>query len=83
MSDVSGSGGARFAQLLPGSPAEGGVRAGDVIKGVDDKTVADGSALGQIVESHAPGDSITLHVERGGSDTDIELTLRTRPAQAP
>ena len=83
MSNAPGGGGAKVEQVVPGSPAEGGVQQGDIIVGVDGKTVTDGNVLGQIVESHAPGDSITLHVKRAGSDTDIQITLRTRPAQAP
>jgi putative serine protease PepD len=84
MSDATTGDGAQVEQVVSGSPAaDTDLQVGDVITGIDDKSVADGSALGQIIEGHSPGDEITLHVKRGGSSVDIKVALRTRPAQAP
>jgi putative serine protease PepD len=78
------AGGARVEQTVPGSPAaSSGLRTGDVITGVGDKPVTGSSDLGTLIEGASVGDDITLHVRRGGSDIEISVTLRTRPAEAP
>jgi putative serine protease PepD len=83
MSDAPG-GGARVEQTVSGSPAAAaGLRAGDVITAVGDEDIPDGSALSALVEGRAPGDEVTLHVERGGRTVQIDVTLKDRPAQAP
>ena len=65
-------------------PPRAGLRAGDIITAVGDEAVTDGSALGQIVEKHAPGDKLTISVTRNGRSVDLDVTLRTTaPATAP
>ncbi|MFL5846335.1 MAG: S1C family serine protease [Solirubrobacteraceae bacterium] len=84
MADATGSAGARVEETVSGSPAAAaGLRAGDLITGVGDQKVTDSSSLSRIVEAQAPGDKVTLKVQRDGDTIDVDVTLRTRPAQAP
>jgi putative serine protease PepD len=76
--------GAIVAQVVSGSPAaQAGLRARDVITAIDGRSVADAAALSSAVDAHAPGDKVTLDVERGGRHQSIEVTLGNRPARAP
>jgi putative serine protease PepD len=82
--DAGGSGGARVAQVVGGSPAAAaGLRAGDVVTAIGGAGVSDSSSLSQIVGSDHPGDKVTLRVLRDGRTISVDVTLRTRPAQAP
>jgi putative serine protease PepD len=76
------SGGAGVAQVSSGGPADdAGVRSGDVITAIDGKAVANSDALVSVVNSHKPGDEVTLKVRRGGNTTDIKVKLGARPNQ--
>ncbi len=35
--------------------------------------------LAGLVQRHAPGDQVTLHVVRNGDKTDVQVTLGTQP----
>jgi putative serine protease PepD len=74
------SGGAGVAQVANGGPADdAGLRSGDVVTSIDGKAVAGSDALVTAVDSHKPGDQVTLKVRRGGNTTDIKVKLGTRP----
>jgi putative serine protease PepD len=69
--------GGKVADVTAGSPAEtAGLQAGDVVTAVDGKAVADSTELIVAIRKHAPGDTVTLTVERGGQSSDIPLTLQ-------
>ncbi|HSK27468.1 MAG TPA: trypsin-like peptidase domain-containing protein [Jiangellales bacterium] len=75
--------GARIAEsagdlpgLTPGGPAESaGLRPGDVITEVDGRVVDAPEELIVAIRSRAPGDRITLTVERDGSTDEVTVTL--------
>jgi len=74
---ASGSGQAIF----PGSPAEdAGLRAGDIIVGVDGTQVGSDADLSTLILPHAPGDTITLRILRDNSVSEIDVTLGELPA---
>lgn len=66
--------------IAEGSPAEkAGLRAGDIITKVDDKSVDENSSLSSILNKHKVGDKVTLTVVRDGKDKKIEVTLGAVP----
>lgn len=70
--------GALVASVEPDSPAEkAGVKAGDIISKVNDRTIDSADALITAVRSHEFGDTITLTIvdDRGGNDRTVEVTL--------
>jgi putative serine protease PepD len=76
--------GAQIAAVVTGGPAEdAGLQAGDVVTQIDGQRVNDPTDLSTIVNTKAPGDHISLKVERNGSTTDLDVTLKNRPAKIP
>jgi S1-C subfamily serine protease len=75
--------GVLVTDVTPGSAADrGGVKRGDVIEKVDGVDLTNGQTLGGQIQIHNPGDQVTLTVLRGGSTTDLKVTLGDRPAGA-
>jgi putative serine protease PepD len=78
---ASGQDGALVQEVVPGSPADkAGLRAGDLVVGIDGQSVADYGELGARIRGHKPGDKVALKVVRGGNETTITATLTQRPA---
>ena len=72
------------APITPGSPAaKAGLQAGDVITAVNGTHVASVNQFVATIANYAPGDTVTLTVNRGGSNKSIKLTLGSQPANAP
>ena len=68
--------GARVGDVTVGGGAEAaGIQSGDIITGVDGKTIADSTELVVKVRAHAPGDTLTLTIERGGQSKEVPVTL--------
>lgn len=72
--EVSGSG-AQVAAVLPGSPADGRLREGDVIVAVDDSPIKVASDLMAATARASAGDVTTLTILRGDDRITVELTL--------
>jgi S1-C subfamily serine protease len=67
--------------VLAGSPAErAGLRAGDIITAVNGTTLDATHPLDLVISQSSPGQTVTLAVLRNGQDTQVQLTLGTRPA---
>ncbi len=74
------TGGATVNSIQPGSPAQSaGIQPGDVITAVDSTAISSTDQFIQTVDGYAPGDKVTLTVDRGGNKQQIHLTLGTRP----
>ncbi len=72
--------GALVVNVEPGSPAaRAGIAEQDVIIAVDDQVVGSSEELVVAVDRRAPGDTVTIEVVRGGTDssTMVEATLTT------
>jgi len=68
--------GATIGAVTPGSPAErAGLQAGDLVTAVDGTPVSDATQLIVTIRSNAPGDTVTLTVERNGQTTQVPVTL--------
>ncbi|HUZ01570.1 MAG TPA: trypsin-like peptidase domain-containing protein [Thermomicrobiaceae bacterium] len=79
--NVTATQGALIQAVVSGSPAEkAGLQKGDIITQIDGKQLTTDSALAEIVDSHKPGDTVTLTVQRSGQTQSIKITLGTHPA---
>ena len=68
--------GAQIGGVTSGSPAEiAGLQQGDLVTAVDGSPVADATQLIVTIRSQAPGDTVSLTVERGGVTTEVPVTL--------
>jgi putative serine protease PepD len=82
--DATSGSGAVLAAVQSGGPAAGaGLKAGDTVTAIDGTGVSGADALTSAVNSHQPGDQITLSYVRGGAKHDATVKLGTRPARAP
>jgi S1-C subfamily serine protease len=66
---------------LSGSPsAKAGLVQGDVITGLDGKTVGSANDLTNLLQSHHPGDSVQLTwTDSSGQSQSASVTLTTGP----
>ncbi len=72
--------GALISQITPGGPAEkSGLKMGDVVTGIDGKSVTSADELTMAVISHSPGSTVNLDVMRDGKPMKLTVTLGQRP----
>jgi len=71
--------GAVIEMVTPGSPADqAGLKAGDLIYGVDGVPITDEISLTATIRSYQPGATVKLLVSRDGQRLEITATLTTR-----
>jgi S1-C subfamily serine protease len=76
-------GGVKVTSVSPGSAAEAaGLREGDVIAAIDGAEIDSTADLVSELRSRAPGDQVTLTVERDGQELELQATLGDRSAVA-
>lgn len=74
--DMKKAEGAVVTQVSPDSAGEkAGLKSGDVITGINGKTVSDSGQLQMLVLQNAPGTTIHLEVSRNGKDITVPVTL--------
>jgi PDZ domain-containing protein len=59
--------------VLPGSPADGKLFAGDLITTVDGKAVDDPDQLGELIRAAGVGHPLSFHVEAAGEEHSIDV----------
>lgn len=65
----------------PNSPAaKAGIEAGDIITAVNGQPINATNDLGDIIDQHNVGDTITLTINRNGQEITLQATLAQRPA---
>jgi S1-C subfamily serine protease len=80
-SNLPVSQGAYVTSVSPGSAAaSAGLKVGDVIVRVDNTVVNTSDDVINLVRRHAPGDKISVTVNRGGTEKTVSVTLRSRSA---
>jgi len=78
-----GSASSSSQPIQPNSPAsKAGLQAGDIITAVDGTHVASVNEFVATIANYAPGDTVTLTVNRNGQTKSIKLTLGAQPASA-
>ncbi|MFW5867600.1 MAG: S1C family serine protease, partial [Armatimonadota bacterium] len=72
--------GAIVIQVVPDSPAaEAGLQQGDVILSIDGTQIEGGEGLRSEIFAREIGDTMTLTVQRGGEQMEVEVTAGTIP----
>jgi putative serine protease PepD len=80
VSVADASPGARITAVVSSSPAaQAGLQDGDVILAVDGNSISGASDLVSAVQSHQPGDRVTLQISRNGSTVTSTVTLGSPP----
>jgi S1-C subfamily serine protease len=72
--------GADGSVVAGGPAAQAGLQADDIITAVDGTALDATHPLDLVMSQHAPGDTVTLDVLRGGQTLQLQITLGTRPA---
>jgi len=72
------SGVTQIADVSKGGAAEGKLKKGDLVTGVDGAKISTPEALVKAVATHKPGDVVTVSITRKGQAQDIAIT--TKPA---
>lgn len=73
------NGGVEIASIGANSPAaRAGLQEGDVITAIDDTSITTETALRAAIQSHDPGDSVTVHYTRDGTAATVKVTLGTQ-----
>lgn len=68
------------AAVQPGTAAaQAGLREGDIITAIGGTALDGNTSLRQLMLQHKPGDKVTLSVLRDGKESQVEVTLGTRP----
>ena len=69
-------GGALLVSVTKNGPADkAGLRSGDVVTQVASSSVADATSLTAVIRSHQPGDRVTVHYKRGGTQHTVTVVL--------
>lgn len=72
------------ASVIAGSPAaSAGVQPGDIITSINGQTINQNTSLTSIIDQEAPGDQVTLTINRSGKTITIKVTLGTAPTSNP
>jgi len=78
---LSAARGALVAQVTKGGPADkGGMKSGDVIVGVDGKSIQDSVAAMAAIAALKPGSTAKFKVTRSQKDIELGVTVARRPA---
>jgi YidC/Oxa1 family membrane protein insertase len=82
LTDVPNGAGALVQVVGEGTPAHAaGVKLGDVIKSLDDKPVANSTAVEEFLGKAKPNSVVKLAIERDGEQQTLTATLRRRPLE--
>ncbi|MGH2841328.1 MAG: S1C family serine protease [Solirubrobacteraceae bacterium] len=75
--------GAIIDTVVPGGPAaDAGLRSGDRIVGVGNRTVERSSDVSLGIANNKPGDQVKVRIRRSGDDRTVTVTLGKRPRMA-
>lgn len=68
--------------IAPGEPADkAGIKVGDVVVGVNGKTVTQDASLSYLVANETPGSRIPIELIRAGKKMTVSVVVGTRPSE--
>lgn len=74
--------GAFVSGVISGSPADdAGIRRGDIITKLGDKSLGDTQSLASLIQQKKVGDKVTLTLDRNGKEMTVEVELEEMPAR--
>ena len=77
---LPGAGGVLISQVERGGPADkAGVKLGDILLAVNGQPVADTTGMLNLIASLQPGEQARLKLARGGTETELAVTVGRRP----
>lgn len=80
---TDGGTGAIVSEVVPGSAADdAGIEVGDIVVEVDGELIYGSGGLIGAIRDNAPGDTVTVVIERDGEQQEFEITLTERPAES-
>jgi S1-C subfamily serine protease len=83
-SDTPNDQGAVIRGTTANGPSErAGLQPGDIVTKIDGETITTADQVVQSISDKQPGDKVKVTVSRNGRDQTVEVTLGTRPDQAP
>ncbi len=62
-----------------GPAADAGLRVGDILLGLDGQEINAENTLTEVLFAHQPGETVTVTVQRGNEQLEVEITLGERP----
>jgi S1-C subfamily serine protease len=69
----------KIASVVAGSPARlAGIKDQDIILEINGEKIANSNTLSQIIAKYAPGDKVTLKIQRNDQQISLEVTLGDR-----
>ena len=72
--------GVYIQQVVSSSPAaKAGLQQGDIIFKIDNAEVGDISAFQKVLLQHQPGDTVSITVNRNGTEQTVQVTLGEKP----
>jgi PDZ domain-containing protein len=71
--------GVSVTQVEPGSPADGTLQVGDLIKEIDGQSVLTADDAAAVIRAHAIGDTITISGLRNDQPFSVQVTLAPHP----
>jgi len=78
--DLETSSGVVVTDVPSGGPAdEAGIEAGDVILQIGEFPLDAQTTFSEALFNYDPGDTVTLLINRGGDEQEIEITFGERP----
>ena len=81
--DVKVDQGAVITDVVAGSAAaDAGLKVGDVVVKADGKPVTSSDDLRSAIQAKKPGDKLTLQVNRGGTESTVDVTVGSRSVQS-
>jgi putative serine protease PepD len=76
--------GAEIGSITTGGPADdAGLQSGDIVTEIDGRPIDDATALSSYINTKAPGDKITMTVQRHGQTEKIDVLLGDQPPKVP
>ena len=73
-----------IAGVLQNGPADkAGIKPGDVLLGIEDKTVSDPQNMLTLVAGLQPGSTARLTLRRGADEREIKVVVGKRPKPQP